>query len=97
MVAPQIVMPKLIDRSERQASLILRSYGLKLGRITTKSADCNGCVIAQLNKGKEITAGQTIKKGSTVDLIIGVKDSYYTATAADTTKAEEPNFDNETP
>ena len=75
MVAPQIIMPKLIDRSERQASLIIRSYGLKVGRTSTKAADCNGCVIAQLNKGKEIAPGQTIKKGSTIDLVVGVKRS----------------------
>ncbi|MEO6306199.1 MAG: PASTA domain-containing protein, partial [Bacteroidia bacterium] len=47
MVAPQIQMPKLIDRSERQARLVIQTYGLKVGRITERSADCNGCILAQ--------------------------------------------------
>lgn len=93
MVAPQIVMPKLVDRSERQARLIISSYGLKMGRITQKSADCNGCVIAQLCDGKEIAFGEPIKKGSKIDLVVGVKDSEYNPTASDTTKTEDVNFD----
>jgi eukaryotic-like serine/threonine-protein kinase len=93
MVAPQIKMPKLIDRSERQARLIIGTYGLKVGRVTEKAGDCNGCVIAQLSKGKEIVAGESVKKGSTIDLVIGVKDSHYSSYESDTTKTEEPNFE----
>lgn len=77
MVPPQIEMPKLKDRSERQARLLILSYGLKQGKVSTKSADCNGCVLEQLNKGKVIEPGQPISKGSVIDLVVGVKDSYY--------------------
>ncbi len=90
MIAPQIKMPKLIDRSERQARLIIGTYGLRTGKITEKSADCNGCVIGQLTGGKEIAPGDAIKKGSTVDLIIGVKDSHYSHYVNDTTKTDDP-------
>jgi len=48
LVPPQIIMPKLKDRSERQAKLIILSYGLKVGKVNTKSSDCNGCVLEQL-------------------------------------------------
>jgi eukaryotic-like serine/threonine-protein kinase len=96
MVAPQVHMPKLIDRSERQARLILGSYGLKVGKITDKQADCNGCVLAQLVKGKEIEQGANIKKGTVVDLVVGRKDAYY-GNSADTSSVfipeEEPNFE----
>jgi beta-lactam-binding protein with PASTA domain len=95
MVAPQIKMPKLIDRSERQARLIVGTYGLKVGRITEKAADCNGCVIAQSTKGKEIAPGEAVKKGSVIDLTIGVKDSHYSSYDNDTTKTDDPNFDND--
>ncbi len=95
MVAPQVQMPKLVDRSERQARLILQTYGLKLGRVTEKSADCNGCVLSQSIKGNEIEFGKTVKKGSVIDLVVGVKDSYYTSNPADTGAAEDPNFDGE--
>lgn len=95
MVPPMITMPKLVDRSERQARLIITSYGLRPGKITEKAADCNGCVIAQLFKGKEISSGDKLQKGSVIDLIVGRKDNYYTSTAADTSKTEEVNFENE--
>ena len=36
MVAPQIIMPKLIDRSERQAKFIIQTHGLKVGKIEEK-------------------------------------------------------------
>lgn len=95
MVAPQVVMPKLVDRSERQARLILSSYGLKVGKITERAADCNGCVLAQSIHGKEIQWGQGVKKGSVVELVVGRKDNFYHAGAADTsaTEEDEPNFE----
>lgn len=93
MVAPQIQMPKLIDRSERQARLIIQTYGLKLGRVDEKQADCNGCVISQTIDGKEIEPGTAIKKGSKVSLVIGVKDSYYNSNPSDTASAQEPDFE----
>jgi beta-lactam-binding protein with PASTA domain len=93
MVAPKITMPKLIDRSERQARLIILTYGLKVGKTIEKAADCNGCVIAQSIKGKEIAAGELVKKGSIVDLIIGVKDSHYSSYQDnDTNKTKAPNL-----
>jgi beta-lactam-binding protein with PASTA domain len=88
MVPPRVPMPRLLDRSERQARFIISSYGLKLGRVTEKEADCNGCVIAQLINGKEISPGKQIKKGSVVDLCIGTRDKFA---ARDTTEEEEPN------
>ncbi len=95
MVAPQVQMPKLIDRSERQARLILQTYGLKVGRVTEKQADCNGCILSQTIKGKDIEPGKGVKKGSVIDLVVGVKDSYYTSNPGDTTASQDPNFDGE--
>ncbi|MBA3666081.1 MAG: PASTA domain-containing protein [Bacteroidetes bacterium] len=84
MVAPRIKMPKLIDRSERQARLIVGTYGLKMGHVTEKHSDCNGCVLAQMVDGKEIEPGTPVKKGSVVSLVVGIKDSYYTSSPGDT-------------
>ena len=95
MVAPQIEMPKLMDRSERQAKQMIISYGLKIGSVTTKAADCNGCVIEQLFEGKPIGPGTKVKKGSKISLIVGVRDShgaYSTDSLAGQTN--EPNFNN---
>lgn len=95
MVAPKIAMPKLIDRSERQARLIINSYGLKVGAITEKTADCNGCVLSQLYQGKEIEPGTPVKKGSVIELVVGIKDSYFHANPGDSvlTENEELNFE----
>lgn len=78
--APQIAMPKLVDRSTRQAIFMLESYGLKKGNVTEISADCRGCVLKQLFKGKEIKVGDAIKKGSKIDLVVGRKEENYTVT-----------------
>ena len=96
-VAPQITMPKLIDRSERQARLILLTYGLKLGRVIEKKADCNGCVLAQLMQGHEVKDGSGVKKGSVIDLVVGRKDNFYDSGLSDSTGSagQEPNFDAE--
>lgn len=94
MLAPGVKMPKLIDRSERQARFILTTYGLKVGKMIEKKADCNGCVLAQLINGKEIAEGSDIKKGSIIDLVVGRKDNFH-ETFGDSTKAEEPDFNNE--
>lgn len=96
-VPPQIAMPKLIDRSERQARLILLTYGLRLGRVTEKTADCNGCVLAQLMKGQPVEVGANVKKGSMIDLVVGRKDYFYNSGLSDSSASveAEPDFDAE--
>ena len=92
LLPPQMTMPKLVDRSERQAILMLESYGLKIGRITQIAGDCNGCVLGQFIKGKAVEPGTRINKGTVVDLSIGKKDRFVAA-SSDTTKSGGPNFD----
>lgn len=82
-VAPQMLMPKLIDRSERQARLIIETYGLKLGKISETPADCNGCVISQSTGGKEIAAGLPVKKGSVINLVVGRKSNFFNTSGED--------------
>jgi beta-lactam-binding protein with PASTA domain len=93
MVAPQIQMPKLIDRSERQARLIIQTYGLKVGHVTEKQADCNGCILAQTIKGMDIEPGKAVKKGSVIDLVVGIKDNSFISNPSDTTSTQNPNFE----
>jgi len=91
MVAPQMLMPKLIDRSERQARLIIETYGLKLGKITEVAADCDGCVISQSMGGKDILPGTPVKKGSTINLVLGRKSNYYNSSAGDSLQTNKAN------
>jgi beta-lactam-binding protein with PASTA domain len=94
MLPPQVTMPKLIDRSERQAILMLESYGFRTGKITQVAGDCNGCVLGQFVKGKAIEPGTQIKKGTVIDLTIGKKERFVSV-SSDTTKAGGTNFDDQ--
>lgn len=88
--APQIAMPKLVDRSTRQAVFMIESYGLKVGKITEVAADCKGCVLQQFFKGKEIASGEAIKKGSKIDLAVGKTENEYIAAPTDSTSTNDP-------
>ncbi len=93
--APQMEMPKLVDRSTRQAVFMIESYGLKVGKITEIAGDCKGCVLKQLYNGKEIAPGEPIKKGSKIDLAVGKKDNEFIPVSSDSTSVEDLDPDNE--
>lgn len=71
VLPPQIEMPKLVDRSLRQAIAMIESYGLKAGDPKYVADACKNCVLKQFFKGKEIAPGTRIKKGSRIDLWVG--------------------------
>ncbi len=71
ILPPSIQMPKLVDRSLRQASSMIITYGLKLGKIKFISDQCANCVLEQFVNGKKIEQGAVIPKGTVVDLLIG--------------------------
>ena len=71
LLPPGIIMPKLIDRSLRQATAMITSYGLKLGKITYMPDECSNCVLDQLIKGHPVNPGKTIPKGTAIDLVVG--------------------------
>ncbi|MES2286893.1 MAG: PASTA domain-containing protein [Bacteroidota bacterium] len=68
---PSIQMPKLVDRSLRQAVAMVSTYGLKLGKIEFVPDQCANCVLDQLVKGKKIEPGSPIPKGTIINLIVG--------------------------
>ena len=68
---PQVKMPKLQDRSLRQAAAMLETYGLRLGKTQYVPDQCLNCVLDQLIRGRKIDPGTMLKKGAVVDLIIG--------------------------
>lgn len=85
---PQIEMPKLVDRSLRQAVFMIESYGLKVGNIKEIKGDCNGCVLKQRFNGNEIMPGVAIKKGSKIDLEIGKNEFGYMSANADSLEVD---------
>ncbi len=68
---PRVSMPKLIDRSLRQATAMITSYGLKLGKLEYKVEECSNCILEQQVKGKAISPGTAIPKGTVIDLVVG--------------------------
>jgi len=70
-VAPDISMPNLIGYSFRNAEMTLVSLGLRLGDTTFKHDFAKNSVRDQLFNGKSITAGDKIKVGSRIDLVLG--------------------------
>lgn len=88
MLPPQIEMPKMVDRSLRQAIGMAQSYGLKT-TIKYIADGCKNCVVKQLYKGKEIAPGTHIKKGSLIELQVGKGYGVNeTITTTDTNKVE---------
>jgi eukaryotic-like serine/threonine-protein kinase len=68
-VAPLVDMPRLVG-SFRNAVLILKQYGLKLGDTSYKPDFTKNSVLSQLYKGQEIKPGTKIPMGSTIDLVL---------------------------
>jgi eukaryotic-like serine/threonine-protein kinase len=78
MKPPVIEMPKLVDKSLRQATAMINSYGLKLNKVTEVYGYCQGCILKQLYNGKPIAVGEKIKKGSKIDLVVGKEQVGFT-------------------
>jgi beta-lactam-binding protein with PASTA domain len=70
-VPPDIPMPNLIGYSFRNAEMILKNMGLRLGDTTFKPDFAKNSVLEQLYKGQSISSGTKIKMGSTISLVIG--------------------------
>lgn len=69
--APKIVFPDVIDVSAEMVEKILRNNGLNLGKIRYRpDLAANAVLEAQLN-GVKIDIGDSIYKGSTIDIIVG--------------------------
>ncbi len=67
----RIAMPDLVNLTLRQALSRLESYGLKVGKMIYEPDLAINEVLAQFYNGIPIKKGDTIVKGSKIDLIIG--------------------------
>ncbi len=69
---PEIVaMPNLVDLPKRQAILLIESSGLEVGQLKYKPDPTIDFVIDQQYNGKNIHEGDSLQKGSVVDLVLG--------------------------
>jgi beta-lactam-binding protein with PASTA domain len=67
----KMMMPNLVNLTIRQAQSRLESYGLKIGKITYEPDLGINVVLAQKYQGTPIKEGDTIIKGSFIDLVLG--------------------------
>ncbi len=75
-----ISMPQLVGFTMKQVSLMTETYGLKIGAIRYVPDIAVNVVIRQLHNGVLIEPGEKIKKGSQIDLVLGLGISDKTTT-----------------
>ncbi len=71
MLPEQVQMPNLSDMTLRQATAVLETFGLKVGRLKYVPDIAKNAVLRQSYKGKPIEAGEMVKKGEKIDLVLG--------------------------
>ncbi|MDR2010321.1 MAG: PASTA domain-containing protein [Bacteroidales bacterium] len=67
-----VSMPQLVGLSIRQVNSMIETYGLKIGKLRYVPDVAVNVVIKQLHNGDETDAGSKIKKGSEIDLVLGL-------------------------
>jgi beta-lactam-binding protein with PASTA domain len=70
IIAPDVEVPKLNGLSYRNAEMVLRNLGLRVGDTTFRTDFAKNTVLEVLYQGKTITPGAKIKMGTAVDLVI---------------------------
>jgi len=67
----KVAMPNLVDLPKRQAILLAESSGLEIGLLKYRPDLSIDVVIDQQFNGKNINAGDSLQKGSVIDLVLG--------------------------
>jgi beta-lactam-binding protein with PASTA domain len=70
-VPPDIAMPNLIGSSYRNAEMILKNLGLRIGDTSFRPDFAKNAILEQLFNGNSIKAGTKLKMGSRIDLVLG--------------------------
>ncbi|MCX6321977.1 MAG: PASTA domain-containing protein [Bacteroidia bacterium] len=66
-----VAMPNLVDLPKKQALSLIESSGLEIGLLIYRPDLSIDVVIDQLYNGKNIPEGDSLQKGSVVDLVLG--------------------------
>jgi beta-lactam-binding protein with PASTA domain len=66
-----VAMPNLVDLPKRQAILLAESSGLEIGLLKYRPDLSIDVVIDQQFNGKNIRPGDSLQKGSVIDLVLG--------------------------
>jgi eukaryotic-like serine/threonine-protein kinase len=66
-----VAMPNLVDLPIRQAIALIASSGLEMGQLRYRPDLSIDVVIEQLYSGKRVPEGDSLQKGSVIDLVLG--------------------------
>lgn len=66
-----VVVPNLVGLPKRQALAVIQSSGLEPGQLRYIPDLSVDFVIKQVHNGKEVAEGDSIQKGSVIDLVLG--------------------------
>jgi beta-lactam-binding protein with PASTA domain len=67
----KVVLPKLTNISFRQAQVLVENCGLLAGEISYKPSEYNDLVLTVTQESREVSQGDVLLKGSTIDFVIG--------------------------
>jgi beta-lactam-binding protein with PASTA domain len=67
----RVAVPDLVDLPLRQAIALIEDAGLEMGSLRYKSDLSVNVVLSQLINGKDAVPGDSIQKGSMIDLVLG--------------------------
>lgn len=71
-VAPDVEMPNLNGYSFRNAEMVLRNLGLRVGDTTFRPDFAKNTVLEVRFRGRPMNPGTKIKMGSAIDLVLGL-------------------------
>lgn len=69
-IAPDVELPSLNGLSYKNAEMVLRNIGLRIGDTTYKADFASNTILEAMFKGKPILPGTKIKMGNTIDLVL---------------------------
>lgn len=67
----QIKVPNLVYKTKRQAIPTLEALGFKVGKFTYEANIAKDLVLEMRYKGRKISAGDKLKRTSTIELVLG--------------------------
>jgi eukaryotic-like serine/threonine-protein kinase len=70
-VPPDVEMPNLLGSSYRNAEMVLKNLGLRIGDTSYRFDFAKNSVLEQMYKGSSIKPGTKIRVGSSVSLVLG--------------------------
>ncbi len=71
-IAPDVEVPNIKGYSYRNAEMVLRNAGLKIGDTTFRPDFAKNTILEVSYRGNPIAPGTKIKMGSTIDLVLGL-------------------------